>query len=81
MPRSVKARREKAPSAEELIEAAIHKASSIGDLESLAGIEQDLAARTEFWLAFCRLPGGASLDAGIAELKRRIRAQGLPHPI
>ncbi len=80
MPRRTTSR-EKMPSAEELIEAAIRKASSIGNLERLAGIEPGPTARQDFWMPFCRLPGAEGLDAGVAELKRRIRGQGLPHPL
>ena len=66
--------RAKTPSADEATELAISQAGSIGDLERLAGIGQDLDSRSRFWIPFCRLPGTQSLDAGTAELKRRIRA-------
>lgn len=51
---------------------AIRRAGSIGKLEQLAGIAATEAARTAFWLPFSHLPGAKALDAGTAELKRRI---------
>ena len=57
------------------IEASISSASSIGDLERLAGIGQDNESRYQFWRAFAAVEGAKCLDAGVAELKRRIRAQ------
>jgi len=71
-------RRVKRPSREDIIAAAIRAAGSIGDLERLAGIGQSAAARETFWMPFCKLPGSQGLDAGVAELKQRIRAQGVP---
>ena len=56
-------------------EAAIRSASSIGDLERLAGIGRDHDSRYQFWHAFAAVPAAKCLDAGVAELKRRIRAQ------
>ena len=56
-------------------EAAIKSASSIGDLERLAGIGRDDESRYQFWHAFAAIPAAKCLDAGVAELKRRIRAQ------
>lgn len=56
-------------------EEAIRRAGTIGELERLAGVGQADAERYEFWKAYARLPGGASLDAGVAELKRRIRTR------
>ncbi len=56
-------------------EAAIKNASSIGDLERLAGIGRDDESRYQFWHAFAAIPAAGCLDAGVAELKRRIRAQ------
>lgn len=53
---------------------AIHRAGSIGKLEQLAGIAATEAARTAFWLRFSHLAGAKALDAGTAELKRRILA-------
>lgn len=53
---------------------AIRHAGSIGKLEQLAGIPATEDARTAFWLPFSRLPGAKALDAGTAELKRRILA-------
>lgn len=62
----------------EQVEEAIRRSSSIGELERLAGVEQHHNARYAFWHGFSHLPGAASLDAGVAELKRRIRLQGQP---
>ena len=56
-------------------EEAIRKASSIGDLERLAGIGPDNESRYQFWHAFAALPAARCIDAGAAELRRRIRAQ------
>lgn len=53
---------------------AIRRAGSIGKLEQLAGIAPTEAARIAFWLPFSRLAGAKALDAGTAELKRRILA-------
>jgi hypothetical protein len=53
---------------------AIRRAGSIGDLERLAGIPPTPEDRTAFWLPFSHLPGASALDAGVAELKRRIIA-------
>lgn len=60
------------PKAERL-EEMIRRASSIGDLERMAGVGRDHDARYAFWRDYSHLPGAASLDAGVAELKRRIR--------
>lgn len=57
----------------ERLEEAISRAGSIGELERMAGIGQDHAARYAFWQPYAHLPGAASLDAGVAELKRLIR--------
>jgi len=59
----------------EQIEAKIRAAGTIGNLERLAGIEQSPDGRYAFWTTYSQLPGGQSLDAGVAELKRLIRAQ------
>ena len=56
-------------------EAAIHQAGSIGALEDLAGLHGPESERSAFWERYKHLAPGASLDAGIAELKRRIRAK------
>lgn len=56
------------------MEEEIVRAGTIGALERLAGVEQTETARHVFWSAYKHLPGAASLDAGCAELKRRIRA-------
>ena len=61
------------------IEEAIRRAGTVGNLERLAGVEQTEAARYAFWAAYTYLPGAASLDAGCAELKRRIHAAGAKH--
>ncbi len=60
---------------DEQIEEKIRAAGTIGKLERLAGIEQSLDGRYAFWTIYSQLPGGQSLDAGGAELKRLIRAQ------
>ena len=60
-------------------EDAIRQAGSIGALERLAGIGSAQDERAAFWTPFCTLPGADGLDAGVAELKRRIRAQAA-HP-
>ena len=62
------------------IEAAIRQAGSIGDLERLAGIGPTDEERFEFWRAFKALSAEESLDAGVAELKRRIRATAAQTP-
>ena len=63
------------------IEASIQAARSIGELERLAGIGQAVEERAAFWAPFMSLPAAASLDAGVAELRRRIRGQAvLPKP-
>ena len=59
------------------IEGTIRRASSIGAMERLAGVAQDEDSRATFWNPFMHLPGGQALDAGCAELKRRIRADAL----
>lgn len=60
------------------VESAIAKAQTLGQLERLAGIRQDRESRLAFWLPFAAIrDSGKSMDAGAAELKRRIRAQGL----
>ena len=53
---------------------AIRRAGSIGALERLAGIPPTVEDRTAFWQPFSHLPGASALDAGVAELKRRIIA-------
>ena len=57
------------------MEEAIRKAGSIGELERLAGIGRSDTERHAFWKDYSALPGSQGLDAGVAELKRRIRAQ------
>jgi hypothetical protein len=55
---------------------AIDQASTLGQLEALAGITDD--TRVEFWLMFSGIENDAArLAAGIAELKRRIGTTGL----
>lgn len=51
---------------------ALRRANTIGDLERLAGIPSTEAARWEFWRVYAHLPGYEGLDAGVAELERRI---------
>jgi hypothetical protein len=54
---------------------------TIGKLERRAGIEQTPEARAAFWKPFAHLEARAMLDAGCAELRRRIEAQDrLTHP-
>lgn len=72
--------RQKRPSPADRVEEAVRRAASIGDLERLAGIEQTEAARYAFWTAYTQLPGAQSLDAGCAELKRRIHAEAASMP-
>ena len=57
------------------IEAQIHAAGNVGALERLAGIGPAHEERAAFWQPFSHLAGATSLDAGVAELKRRIRAR------
>lgn len=68
-------------SKDEAIEGAIRAAGTVGQLERLAGIDGD-EARTTFWRQYREIgetrDGEAYLKAGSDELKRRIRAQGLP---
>jgi len=61
-------------------EQAIRQAGSIGALERLAGIGGAQEERVSFWTPFCKLPGAEGLDAGVLELKRRIRAQAHHEP-
>ncbi len=60
---------------DEQIKAKIRAAGSIGDLEKLAGIDQSPDGRYAFWTTYSKLPGQQSIDAGVAELKRRNRTQ------
>lgn len=62
------------------VEDAIRRAGSIGALERLAGVEGSPDERWAFWKPFSRLPGMQALDAGVAELKRMIRAQAPASP-
>ncbi len=64
------------PTRHDKLEAAIQAAGSIGGLERLAGVGTSDEERAAFWLAFRHLPGAAALDAGVAELKRRIGVLG-----
>ena len=72
--------RRRHPSPTDHIEEAIRRAGSIGALERLAGIESTPDARVSFWKSFCQLPGAQGLDAGVAELKRMIRATAHARP-
>jgi hypothetical protein len=57
-------------------EPAIDQASTLGQLEALAGITAE--TRIDFWLPFSSIENEAQrLAAGIDELKRRIRKTGL----
>jgi len=67
--------RERRQSPQDKIEANIRRASSIGELERLAGLGNAPEARTAFWLPFSHMPGIEGLTAGTEDLKRRIRAQ------
>ena len=66
--------RRQRPNPHEQIEEAIRRTGSIGALERLAGVGSAQDERAAFWAPFCKLLGAEGLDAGIAELKRRIRA-------
>lgn len=57
-------------SADPATETAIRTAVTIGNLERLAGITD----RVAFWNPYARMAGETGLDAGVAELKRIIRA-------
>jgi len=57
------------------IEEQLRRAGSIGKLEHLAGIGPSEDARNAFWQRYARLPDSTDLDAGVAQLKQRIRAQ------
>ncbi|MEE3503745.1 hypothetical protein [Acidiphilium acidophilum] len=70
-------RRGKAPL--DPIVVALRHAGSIGNLEALAGIPANQSDRTRFWEPFSHLPGSAGLDAGVAELRRRIITAGVTH--
>ena len=61
------------PTTDEIMAKLTMRVSSIGQLERLAGIEQSHDARWQFWQPFCKLPASESLDAGVAELRARIR--------
>jgi len=54
------------------IESAIERSGSIGALEHLAGIGQSAEERYAFWMTYRSFPADQSIDAGVAELKRRI---------
>jgi hypothetical protein len=57
-------------------DAAIGQASTLGQLEALAGLTPE--TRVEFWLAYAGIENeGERLAAGIAELKQRIRRTGM----
>jgi len=61
------------PTTDEIMTNLTMRFSSIGQLERLAGVEQSHDARWQFWRPFCKLPASESLDAGVAELRARIR--------
>ena len=75
-------RRKKAPRPEHPIETALRTASSIGQLEILAGIDRSPEGRKAFWDDYKHInPPGASLDAGCQELGRQARQRaGLKPP-
>lgn len=57
-------------------DAAIGQASTLGQLEALAGLTPD--TRVGFWLDYAGIENEAErLASGIAELKRRIRRTGM----
>jgi len=57
------------------LDGAIGQASTLGQLEALAGLTPE--TRTQFWLAFAGIDNEAQrLAAGIDELKRRIHRTG-----
>lgn len=68
-------RRKQRTNPHDLIEDTIRNAGSIGNLERLAGIGPSNAERYAFWKDYSNLPADQSLDAGVAELKHRIRAK------
>jgi hypothetical protein len=72
--------RRKQPCQQDQTEAAIRRTGSIGALERLAGIGRTSEERAAFWQPFSNLPGAEGLDAGVAELKRMIRAQAQKAP-
>lgn len=72
--------RRKQPCQQDRTEVAIRQAGSIGALERLAGIGGAPEERAAFWQPFSKLPGAQGLDAGVAELKRIIRAQAQKPP-
>ena len=62
------------------IRAALQNASTIGDLERLAGIDtDDISAREAFWEPFVHLPGTTALTAASQELRRRIEDLALQY--
>ncbi|WP_230534570.1 hypothetical protein [Microvirga roseola] len=75
-------RRKKTTPREHPIESLLRAASSIGQLETLAGIDRSPEGRKDFWDAYKHInPPGASLDAGCQELRRRARQKaGLKPP-
>lgn len=68
-------RRQHRPTPDEQIEEKIRAAGSIGNLERMAGIDPSPDGRYAFWTTYNHLAGAQSLDAGVAELKRLIRAR------
>lgn len=71
------------PPPEHPIEKILRAASTIGQLEILAGIDRSPAGRKAFWGDYEHInPPGASLDAGCQELRRRARQRaGLKPPL
>jgi hypothetical protein len=64
------------PANQGAFDAAIGQASTLGQLEGLAGLTPE--TRVEFWLDYAGIENEAArLAAGIAELKRRIRRAGI----
>lgn len=64
------------PARRSAYDTAIDKASTLGQLETLAGLTPE--TRIGFWLSFAEIESESDrLAAGVAELKHRIRRAGL----
>jgi hypothetical protein len=64
------------PSGRGAFDGAIGQASTLGQLEALAGLTPE--TRVGFWLDYAAIENEAErLAAGVAELKRRIRRTGM----
>lgn len=61
------------------VEKLIRSAASIGELERMAGLPSDEDSRAAFWMTFAKIhPARGALEAGAAELRRRIRQRHKP---